>query len=338
VASREEILKATYQADRLHKEFDTRARVAAGVGRVDVFAMLVARDIPLMFRPMKKLLGAFIDDPAKGVILTSQRPLPVQRFTAAHELGHGELGHEASADDEDVLTRALFVTEEGYDVREVQANAFASQLLTPSWLIVEHMKRQGWTRRSLTEPSTVYQLSLRMGSSYAATCYALEESKGIDRLTRSQLLSVKPKTIKQSILESYHPANWYGDVWLVTERDKGLVLEGSRTDLIVMRFQEHATSGYVWDFGQLADAGLAIRQDGRASIANREQVGGIVIRTVIAEPNDELGASGRVHLRESRAWQPSTESLTSLELEVELHGPIREGLLPMQRHALLGMA
>ncbi len=338
MASREEVLKATYQADRLHKEFDTRARVSAGAGRIDVFGMLVARDIPLMFRPMKKVLGAFIDDPAKGVILTSQRPLPVQRFTAAHELGHEELGHEASADDEDVLTRALFVTEQGYDVREVQANAFASQLLTPSWLIVEHMKRQGWTRRSLAEPSTVYQLSLRMGSSYAATCYALEESKGIDRLTRSQLLSVQPKAIKKSILESYDPANWYGDVWLVTERDNGLVLEGSRTDLIVMRFQEHATSGYVWEVGELADAGLEIKRDGRAEIATREHVGGTVVRTVIAEPKDERGASGRVQLREGRAWQLSGESLASLNLEIELHGPIREGLLPMQRHALLGVA
>jgi len=184
----------------------------------------------------------------------------------------------------------------------------------------------------------VYQLSLRMGSSYAATCYALEESKGIDRLTRSQLLSVKPKTIKQSILESYRPADWYGDVWLVTERDNGLVLEGSRTDLVVMRFQEHATSGYIWDFEQLGDAGLAIRQDGRGSIANREHIGGVVIRTVIAEPNDQVGARGRVQLRESRAWRPSDESLSSLELEVDLHGPIRDGLLPVQRHALLGMA
>ena len=34
------------------------------------------------------------------------------------------------------------------------------------------MKRQGWTRDNLTDPVTVYQLSLRLGTSYSATCYA----------------------------------------------------------------------------------------------------------------------------------------------------------------------
>src|SRR6266540_5592286 len=223
--------------------------------------MLVQRDIPVMFRPLKKLLGAFINDPDKGVMVTSQRPLPVQRFTAAHELGHEALGHEASFDEEEILTRALFVTEGSYDKREIQANAFASQLLTPPWLIVHHMKRQGWTRAKLTDPVVVYQLSLRMGSSYSATCYALEQSKGIDSRTREKLLKVRPKVIKQSIVKPYEPETWYGDVWLVTERDNGMVLDGSRSDLVVLKFQEHASSGYVWQFGNIADAGLGIVED-----------------------------------------------------------------------------
>src|SRR5262249_3555050 len=152
--------------------------------------------IPVMFRPLKNLLGAYIDDPGQGVMVTTQRQLPVQRFTAAHELGHAALGHEASFDEEEILTRALFVTEASYDPREIQANAFATDLLTPDWLIVHHMKRQGWTPQNVTDPTIVYQLALRMGSSYAATCYALAESKGIDQETRERLLKVKPRTIK----------------------------------------------------------------------------------------------------------------------------------------------
>ncbi len=335
---RDDILNAVYEAERLHKEFDTKARAEAGEGRIDVFGMLVKRDVPVMFRPLKNLLGAFIDDPDKGVIVTSQRPLPVQRFTAAHELGHEALGHEASFDEEDVLTRALFVTEASYDRREIQANAFASQLLTPSWLIVQHMKRQGWTRDSLTDPVVVYQLSLRMGSSYAATCYALEESKGIDRTTRETLLKVKPKAIKQSLVKPYEPETWYGDVWLVTERDNGMVLDGSRSDLVVLKFEEHASSGYLWQFGELADAGLAIREDGRASASGKGHIGGVVFRTVIAEPEDEGGASGHVRLREVRPWQAAGEPLHALEIDVELSGPVPAGLLPAQREALLGVA
>ena len=264
MARRDAILNAVFEAERLHKAFHTKARAAAGEGRIDVFGMLLDRNIPMMFRPLRGLLGAYIDNPDQGIIVTTQRPLPVQRFTAAHELGHAALGHQASLDEEDVLTRALFVPDAVYDTREIQANAFATQLLTPSWLIVQHMKQQGWTRANLTDPIVVYQLALRMGSSYSATCYALAESKGIDRPTCERLLRVKPKAIKQALAKPYQPETWYGDVWLVTERDNGMVLEGSRSDLVVLKFEEHASSGYVWQFGELADAGLAIKEDGRA--------------------------------------------------------------------------
>jgi len=338
VARRSDILNAVYEADRLHKQFDTKARVEAGEGRIDVFRMLVMRDIPVIFRPLRKLLGAFINDPDKGVIVTSQRPLRVQRFTAAHELGHEALGHEGSLDDEEVLTRALFETEKNYDPREIQANAFASRLLTPDWLIVQHMKRQDWTRESLRDPGVVYQLSLRMGSSYSATCYALEGSKAIDRRTRKNLLKVERRTIKQSLVRPYEPKTWHSDVWLVTDRDNGTILEGSRSDLVMLRFEEHPSSGYLWQFGDLADAGLAIREDGRAAASNEQHIGGIVFRTVIAEPQDDGGASGHVSLREVRPWQATGEPLQSLELDINFSGPLSPGLLPEQREALLQVA
>jgi Zn-dependent peptidase ImmA (M78 family) len=360
VSRRNDILNAVYEADRLHKEYDTEARAKSGEGRIDVFGMLVDRDIPVMFRPLKNLLGAYLDDPSQGVIVTTQRPLPIQRFTAAHELGHAALGHKASLDNQDILTRQLFVTEANFDAqeislwsrassssttavakanhdfREIQANAFAIELLTPQWLIVEHMNRQGWNRDRLTDPLIVYQLALRMGSSYSATCYALQECKGIDRATCEKLLGVKPKAIKQRLAKPYEPDSWYGDVWLVTERDDGMVLEGSRSDLVVVRMPEHANSGYVWSFGELVDAGLAIREDGRVS-EDTKHIGGIVFRNVIAEAQD--GASGHVKLREVRPWQPKGEPLNSMELDVQLFGPMEAGWHPAQREeALLEVA
>ena len=298
--------------------------------------MLVERDIPVMFRPLKNLLGAYLDDPSQGVMVTTQRQLPVQRFTAAHELGHAALGHKTSLDGEDILMRALFDTAARFDPREIQANAFATELLTPQWLIVEHMNRQGWKRDRLTDPVIVYQLALRMGSSYAATCYALNECKGIDRPTCEKLLKVKPKAIKQKLAKPYEPDSWYGDVWLVTERDNGMVLEGSRSDLVVVRMPEHANSGYVWNFGELVDTGLAIREDGRVS-EDTKHIGGIVFRNVIAEAQG--GASGHVRLREVRPWQPAGEPLNSMELEVDLSGPMEAGWHPAQREeALLEVA
>lgn len=338
MARRKDILHAVYEAERLHKEFDSRARAEAGEGRIDVFAMLVERDIPVMFQPLKNLLGAFVDSPDEGIMVTSQRPLPVQRFTAAHELGHKTLGHEASFDEEEVFTSALFAGEGLYDRREIQANAFATQLLTPSWLLAQHMRVQGWTRDNLTDPVVVYQLSLRMGSSYTATCYAIEQAKAIDARTRERLLKVKPKAIKQSLVSPYERETWYGDVWLVTDRDDGMLLEGGRSDLMVLQVEEHPNSGYVWQFGDLTKAGLTITADDRASHADEEHIGGVVTRTVMAEPGAQEGAKGHVHLREIRPWQLESEPLSSLEVDVDLSGPVRNGLLPAQREILLSVA
>jgi len=338
VARRSDILHAVYEAERLHREFDSRARAQAGEGRIDIFAMLVEHDIPVMFQPLENLLGAFVDYPDNGIMVTSQRPLPVQRFTAAHELGHKVLGHEASFDEEEVLSRGLFAGEGEYDRREIQANAFASQLLTPSWLLARHMKGQGWTRDDLSDPVVVYQLSLRMGSSYTATCYAIEQANGIDALTRERLLKVKPKAIKRSLVSPYERENWYGDIWLVTSRDNGMLLEGGRSDLIVVQVEEHPSSGYRWQFGKLTEVGLTVTADDRATRASAEHIGGMIRRTVMAKPGAEEGARGHVHLRETRPWQPHGEPLSSLELDIDLSGPIQSGLLPAQRETLLSVA
>jgi Zn-dependent peptidase ImmA (M78 family) len=291
--------------------------------------MLAGRDIPVIFRPLQNLLGAYIDDPDQGVMVTTKRQLRVQRFTAAHELGHAALAHKASLDLEEVIQGALF--KPGFDPREVQANAFATELLTPQWLIAEHMRRQKWTRADLLDPLIVYQLSLRMGSSYAATCYALTECKAINSLQCERLLAMPRREIKRTILSPFEPANYYGDVWLVTERDNGMILEGSRTDLVVIKTEEHANAGYLWQFGDLSSAGLEIRSDARAGTP--DHVGGIVYRTVIAEASGIV--SGHLNLREVRPWQKGAEPLNSLEMEVDLYGPVAAGLLPLQREAAL---
>ena len=334
------ILNAALAADRLHLQYGTKARVDAGEGRIDVFDMLVQQDIPTMFQRLDKLLGAFLDEAgSRGVIVTTQRQLPVQRFTAAHELGHAMLGHEPSADLEDILARSPFVdrTDGRYDVQEIQANVFASQLLIPRWLLVMHMQRQAWTAANMVNPSVVYQLSLRLGASYSATCHALHQNKVIGVGQCDQLLAVKRKEIKERLAAPYEPGDWRRDVWVVTERDDGILLEGSKSDLVVVKVQEHSGSGYLWRLDDLAKAGLAIVLDSRAADPDTDLVGGVVFRTVISESRD--GATGQVCLREVRPWQAKGEPLHSLDLQVDLSGPMRTGLHRAQlQKALQGVA
>ncbi len=330
------IMNAVLEADRLHQQFDTESRADSGDGRIDVYNMFLERGIPLMFQPLDGLLGAFIDDPRPGVVVTTQRQLPVQRFTAAHELGHAVLRHSPSLDNEDILARMPFVNSERYDIQEIQANAFASQLLMPQWLIAKHMERQAWRPADLTRPEVVYQLSLRLGASYSATCHALVRHKVVQESACEELLAIQPRAIKQRLAEPHEPPNWYGDVWRITERDDGLRLEGSRSDLIVLNLTEHSGSGYLWQFDDLSRIGLSVVWDARSEKGSSDSIGGSVVRTVVAETQD--GAKGAIQLCEVRPWQANGDPLHSIDLDVDLSGPFGRGLLPAQRQAQLGAA
>lgn len=112
--------------------------------------------------------------------------------------------------------------------------------LAPAWLIALIVHRQQWPAKMLADPITVYQASLRLGTSCAASCQALERHKAINRTQRDELLSLEPKTIKQSLLDGYTPPDWRSDVWLLTDRDEGSFIEGGRDDLFVVRLRENS--------------------------------------------------------------------------------------------------
>jgi Zn-dependent peptidase ImmA (M78 family)/predicted secreted protein len=334
------ILGAAAAADRLHRKFDTKSRADAGEGRVDVFDMLVQNEIPVMFRPLKGRLGAFLnEDGARGVLITTERPLSVQRLTAAHELGHAMLGHEPSLDPESILSRYPVADRVGsdYSLEEIQANVFASQLLIPRWLLAKHMKRQDWRPADMTRNDVLYQLSLRLGVSYTATCHALQRNEVIDRDQCERLVNVPPKNIKKRLLGAHTPDDWRRDVWVITERDDGTLLEGSHDDLVVLKVQEHSGSGYLWRLEDLESVGFAVVKDDLEDEPD-DSYGGIVLRTVIAEPREDSGAEGHVFLRETRPWQADGEPLQSLKLDVDLVGPLGAGLHRAQRKAFLSVA
>src|SRR5262249_25361651 len=149
-------------------------------------------EVSVIFRPLKGLLGARLTQPASGVIISTQRPLAVQRFTGAHELGHVAMKHKASLDGEEILLQS-----DQLAAQEMQANAFASEFLMTRWLMSLNGSAQGWKRDSLENPIVAYQLSLRMGASYEATLLSLDRHKAVDQWTLANLRSVAPREIKQ---------------------------------------------------------------------------------------------------------------------------------------------
>jgi Zn-dependent peptidase ImmA (M78 family) len=321
-------------AARLHRQFDLRAQIEAGGGNVDVFGAIQAVDLPLLLRPLERLLGAYLSDPVPGVLITTQRPMSIQRFTAAHELGHFTLRHQPSLDDENILRRMPLARQPAGDFQEVEANAFAVEFMMPRWLFGWHAARQGWTTHDFRRPNIVYQLALRIGASFEATCWTLAQHRLVPASLARKLLQTQPRELKVALLESYQPQDYRGDVWLLTARDAGTRIDGSRNDLFVLRLEEHSGGGYLWDIEQLKASGFGIVRDELETI-DGDTVGGPLIRRVTAAPPDTY--RGRIALDERRPWDPEPP-LTRLQVELDLTGPEQEGLSRAERRSLLEAA
>lgn len=328
------IREGTMAAGRLHQRLGVREQILARGGNVDVFSAIQAVDLPLLLRPLQGLLGAYLNDPTPGVLVTTQRPMSIQRFTAAHELGHFWLRHQPSLDDETILRRTTTAAIPVGGFQEVEANAFAVMFMMPQWLIGWHAERQGWTIGDFRHPNVVYQLSLRIGASYEATCWTLLHHRLIHQPLVRELLQTQPRALKAALLEPYRPQDYRGDVWLLTERDAGTYIAGSRNDLFALRLEEHSGGGYLWDIEQLKASGFGVVRDEIDGI-DGDGVGGPVIRRVTASPPDTR--RGCLSLDERRPWDPDPP-LSRLEFDFDLTGPEEEGLSRAERRSLLEAA
>src|ERR1700676_1287831 len=142
--NRAAILTGAKAAHTLHRDLGIKEQIErAGGGRVDVFGAIAKPGATLIFQPLDKLLGAYLPGDELGVLITTKRPLPVQRFTGAHELGHLYMRHEPSLDDDNILRRAPFSASGQINRQEREADAFASMFLSPAWLLALILQHQG---------------------------------------------------------------------------------------------------------------------------------------------------------------------------------------------------
>lgn len=328
---------AVLQAGRLHRDLGIQSRVVHGSGRVDVYDAIAKLNVPLFFTKLDGLLGVYLREPSPGVLVTTERRSNVQRFTAAHELGHHYLGHNPSLDGEEILRRSPFEGRDGDDPQEVEAEAFAAVFLLPRWLLDWHFDRQNWTDSDLLDPIRIYQLALRVGTSFKATVWTLHRYDVFDRATAQAMAKLKLKDIKQSILRDYRPTDYRRDVWLITDRDKDLRVEGSPGDLIVVRLPEHSGSGYLWSTETSNGEAFTVVADGREQCDDDEDgIGGHTHRRITTAARDER-ICGEFRLSEKRPWAPQ-RPLNEFALQYDLIGASRQGWYEPQRVAHLRRA
>jgi Zn-dependent peptidase ImmA (M78 family) len=310
--ARDAILTGVGEAKRLHKALNLEGPSEQAKGYVDVFEATRRLGVTMLFRPLNGLLGFCLPPPTRGIVISTNRPLSVQRFTGAHELGHAVMEHAASLDGDEILD-GKHLTE----TQEIEANAFASEFLLPRWLLAHHGRRQGWDKESLADPLVVYQLSLRLGVSYQATCVSLKLHKLIDSSLFAKLDAVPRKQIKQQLLKGVQLDHWRRDVWLLTKRDEGSFLQGQPEDVFLFRLNEKSGAGYLWDIHELQQKGFAIVRDHR-DLGTGDAIGDTVQREVAAQ--SQLAAEGDVLLEQRRPWQKLGLPCERLELHYDLQG------------------
>ncbi|PHQ59233.1 MAG: hypothetical protein COC10_13500 [Sphingobium sp.] len=311
---REAKLNGIRAASEIHHNLKIDTHIKEGLESVDVFEALHRLNIPTICRPLEGLLGAFLNNgEQQGILVTTNRRLPIQRFTAAHELGHYWLGHEQSLDTEETVQLARSAKNLA-EIQEIEAEAFASEFLLPKSLLTKTAIRHNWKKADFKKPDIVYQLALRTGTSYEATWRALLENNFIDNQSAEHLSLTPPKSSKKVILQGKTLTDSWADVLHLRDKDNGAHFMASPDDIVLVELEEHSSSGYRW-MGLPDNQQFKLISDENKS-ALTDVIGSITSRNIYFQAKGSINLS----MREQRPWQPPNTALKSFEVKIDFFG------------------
>ena len=329
---RGDLLEAGRRAATVLDEARLPERLAQGYTRVDPFAIAANVAVPIIVRPLDKLLGAFLREDQPGIILNSARPAGLVHMTCAHELGHYFMGHQSTSDQKiDYSSTATLM--------ERQADLFAYSLLMPRALLRKVMEIKGWSPASLLNPETIYQLSLRLGMSYTGAVWSLHRHNIFPFGAAQTLAAVQPVDLKRSLTNEVLRDPTNQDVWLLDSSDKDLILEPRKDDRFTIELPSRAGAGFLWTVSEAVSEGFELRPvlvDGRQQGPDPEDV--LVgatrsLRYTLKPANAEL-TSMALNFRESQPWRPASSSGESFDVSTQLE-TISLGLTPESRQRLV---
>lgn len=209
---------------------------------IDPFEAIEAAGLELRFRPLKDLLGAVLPGEPGGVLINSDRPAALQRYTAAHELGHWYMDQDVLSVDTDDAVLGQY----HHESRERNAQIFAAHFLMPLELLYPTARRYGIKSSTLVEPEQVYQAARDMHVSYEAAVRQLTNTRHISPRNSAKLLKTRPAIIKQRLADGMKLPNARGDVWIVEHPHDHAEVRAFVGDAIVLRLTERPATGYRW--------------------------------------------------------------------------------------------
>jgi len=248
---------------------------------VDVFDIVDRLGLWLVFNRLKSLLGAVVPKGNGGIMLSTQRGPSVQRYTAAHEIGHWILDIDEPAFDaeDDIFYPAAD--------RERLAQLFAGQLLMPPPLVFATCARHGITTAADATGPAVYLVARDMGASYEAAARQLSNLDIIGPADRDALLARTPAQVKTELCHGHRPQGAV-DVWPVDFAGTGGQVSVTEGDELVVTLPENRTTGYRWMTSQ--ELAARARRTASPAPASFTQSGGSV-DDVPAEIRPSLGSS-----------------------------------------------
>jgi Zn-dependent peptidase ImmA (M78 family) len=166
----------------------------------DVFEVIAQLGIDLRFMDVTTLEGLYLNEGNNAQInICGKRPSGLQKFIAAHELGHHIFGHGATIDKESDY-QAKFPS---YPHEEKLVEVFARFLLMPHRAVRRGFNNIG-SGLGFLKPEDVFRVSCWLGVGYSTLlnqmCFSLHM---LPKADLERLSKAKPREIKTSLEPNY---------------------------------------------------------------------------------------------------------------------------------------
>jgi hypothetical protein len=200
---------------------------------VDVFEALGRCGLMVQGDDMPSLFGIYLPaTPGRrngGILLNSTMGETTLRHTAAHELGHAELGHERCLAGGLDPFAGLPLSQ--WPDEEKQAEAFAAWFLMPIRAVKTVLTRLG--RDIPREAADAYQLSLHLGTSYRGMIRHLQHLRMVKPAVATDWKRIQPARLWAQL--AGHAEQPPDRVWDLTSLTDGCELAIESGDRLIVR-------------------------------------------------------------------------------------------------------
>jgi Zn-dependent peptidase ImmA (M78 family) len=278
---------------------------------VDIFKLIESYNVVLNFQKLDNIAGAYIPETEErraGILINESLPLSRQRYTAAHEFCHFIRGDSASFD----TSEELFFESYKREDKEKIAEEFASCLLMPRRLVNITLNKIGIRDSEYINPKTIYDLSLRMGTSYQATLNRLFTLNILKGKKKYAELDIEPIEIKKEYGIDNLSSSW-NNIWNLSEEEKETTIYPNIGDEVRILLEENPTTGYKWIIPPCIDGITtfwnSVQED--SGMFGASGIRNIILRI---EKIEDM----KLNLYHNRPWRPISDSINTFNLNISV--------------------